>query len=61
MLRRSLKSLDELDALKAQEKLAGNISLTLATPLLVLVDYSSYPLDLSLVSALVAFDSADSY
>ena len=61
MLRRGLKSLDKLDALEEQEKLVDNASLISATPLLIPVNYSSHPLDLSLVSALVAFDPADPY
>ena len=61
MLYYSLKSLDKLDALKKQEKLADNISSILATPLLILIDYSSHPLNLLLVSALVAFNPANPY
>ena len=65
MLYRGLKSLDELDALKEREKLRAPITDT--QPLILgplpsaLIDYSNYPLDLSLVSALVAFDPADLY
>ena len=61
MLRYSLKSLDELDALKEQEKLADNQPLISETSSLALIDYSNYPLDLSLVSALVAFDPTNPY
>ena len=61
MLRYSLKSLNKLDALEEQEKLADSQLPTPETPSLVLIDYSNYPLDLSLVSALAAFDLSDPF
>ena len=65
MLRYSLKSLDELDALEEREKLGALIVDTqlpiLEPPPSALIDYSNHPLDLSLVSALVAFDPANPY
>ena len=61
MLYYSLKSLDELDAFKEQEKFAANQPLILEASSSTLIDYSNYPLDLSLVSALVAFDPANPY
>ena len=61
MLYRSLKSLDELDALEKQEKLADNQPLIPETPSLALIDYSNYSLDPSLVSALVAYDPSDPF
>ena len=65
MLRYSLKSLDELDALEEQEKLgvlaADTQPPTLELPSPVLIDYSNYPLNLSLVSALAAFNPTNPY
>ena len=65
MLRRGLKSLDELDALKEQERLETPVadaqSPTPEASPSAPIDYFDYPLDSSLVAALVAFDSADPY
>ena len=65
ILRCGLKSLDELDILKEREKLRASvvdIQPLIPEPLpLASINYSNYPLDLSLVSALMAFDSADPY
>ena len=61
MLYRGLKSLDELNALKEQEKLIVNQPLISEASSPAFIDYSNHPLDPSLVSALIAFDPANPY
>ena len=61
MLRYSLKSLDKLNTLEEQEKLAGNLPPISAAPSSALIDYSSHPLNLLLVLALIAFNLTDLY
>ena len=63
MLHRSLRSLDELNALKERERFeASVVDARLPTPeSSALIDYFDYPLNPSLVAALVAFDPTNPY
>ena len=65
MLYYSLRSLDEFDALKEQERLKASAtdaqSPTSEPSPLALINYFDYLLDLLLVAALVAFNPANPY